>query len=167
MTNAGAKQLLWVIDSSSLIKVRELVSRAGEKVVWDGLTALVKSKRLCWPREVSEEVERGRPDDSAARWMKLNRQHGERSPSFDTVKAVIARAPGLVDADATKDQADPYVIALALESEDMLCEPRLVTEDRADKPLIKLSLATAAGMHGLAHVPLHAFLQLENLRPQR
>lgn len=151
---------VWIIDSSSIIAVREQVSGAHERKVFRALTSLVKGSQLIWPPEVSHEVEEVQVPDSAVAWIKSNRSIGERSPSLETVKGVLQKAPTLVDADALRDQADPYVVALAFEtSSDDLFAPRvtIITEDRRDKPS-KLSLATAAGLLGIPSVPLRPFL---------
>lgn len=151
---------LWVADSSSLIAVREQVSRANERQTWALLTTLVNKDRLFWPPEVTHELERGDESDPARQWVMRHRARGERAAKLEIVKSVLAVAPTLVDADATQEQADPYVLALALETRDLFQRPRIVTDDRRDKPG-KLSLATAAGMLDVATVPLKAFLSLE------
>lgn len=151
---------VWVIDSSSIIVVREQVSRAHEKKVFRALSSLADGSQLVWPPEVTQELEAALIADSAVAWIKARRSSGERSPKLETVKSVLHKAPALVDADATREQADPYVVALALEiASDSLFPPRvtIVTEDRRDKPN-KLSLATAAGLVGIPTVPLRAFL---------
>jgi hypothetical protein len=96
---------------------------------------------------VTQELEAALTPDFAVAWIKARRIAGERSPKLETVKSVLLKAPTLVDPDATREQADPYVVALALEiASDSLFAPRvtIVTEDRRDKPN-KLSLATAPG----------------------
>jgi hypothetical protein len=74
---------------------------------------------------------------------------------------VLLKAPTLVDPDSTREQADPYVVALAVEmgsSELFSPTVTVVTEDRRDKPT-KVSLATAAGLLRVPTVPLSAFLR--------
>ncbi len=151
---------IWVIDSSSIIGVKEQVGRAYEGKVFRALTSLTTKSQLCWPPEVTQEVEAALVADSAVAWIKARRESGERSPDFETVKSVLVKAPTLVDADSTREQADPYVVALALEmgSGDLFApNVTVITEDRRDKPT-KLSLATAAGLHRIPTLPLRAFL---------
>jgi hypothetical protein len=154
---------VWVIDSSSIIGVREQVGRSHERKVFNALTSLVGGSRLIWPPEVTHEVADVASGDLAVAWIKMQRARGERTPSLETVKSVLRKAPMLVDPDATREQADPYVVALALEttSRDLFAPSvTIITEDRRDKPT-KLSLATAAGLLRLPTVPLRAFLSSE------
>jgi hypothetical protein len=115
---------------------------------------------LFWPPEVTQEVVAALIADSAIAWIKSRRDSGERSPRLETVKSVLSKAPTLIDPESTREQADPYVVALALEmaSGDLFApNVTIVTEDRRDKPT-KLSLATAAGLLRIPTVPLRAFL---------
>jgi hypothetical protein len=152
--------VVWVIDSSSIIAVREVVSRAQERKVFTALGSLASASQLFWPPEVTQEVEAALTRDSAVTWIKAHRVSGERTPKLETVKSVLLKAPTLVDPDSTREQADPYVVALAIEmaSDDFFAPSvTIITEDRRDKPT-KFSLATAAGLLGIPTVPLRAFL---------
>jgi hypothetical protein len=156
---------VWIIDSSSIIAVREQVSRAHERKVFNALSSMANGSRLLWPPEVTQEVEAALIADSAAVWVRAHRLPGERTPKLETVKSILRKAPSLVDPDATRDQADPYVVAVALEiASDDLFAPlvTIITEDRRDKPT-KLSLATAAGLHGIPTIPLLAFLSSQRI----
>jgi len=161
------REEVWVFDSSSIIEVRAAVSRADEKSVFNALRGLTVASHLCWPPEVTQEVEYAVNPDSAVRWIKANRGSGERTAKLDTVKSVLRTAPALVDPDAPREQADPYVVALALdlgEGELFGTAVSIVTEDRKDKPT-KLSLATAAGLLRIPTIPLRAFLRSQGILP--
>lgn len=161
-----AQKEVWVIDSSSIIAVREQYGRAKESQAFAVLAAMVASAELLWPPEVSREVEAVGNPDLAAHWVRARRSTAERTASFDTVKAVLARSPLLVDVHAQHEQADPYVVALALDlmSGDLFApSTTIITEDRRDKPM-KLSLATAAGLHRIPTVPLVPFLTSRGVR---
>lgn len=149
-----------VIDTSSIIEVRQRFGRPDERKVFSALTSLIKKGQLIWPPEVTHEVEAALSPDSAVRWVKANRETAERSAKLETVKSVLSRAPTLIDPNATREQADPYVVALGLDvaSGDLFApKVTVITEDRRDKPG-KLSLATAAGLLGIPTVPLHALI---------
>ena len=69
--------------------------------------------------------------------------------------------------DAEKDggaeEADPYILGMALKLKNAgFKDVRVVTEENKDTPR-KTSLRTAAGVLGLASVPLRAFLNLEGI----
>lgn len=156
----------WVVDTSSLIQIRQAgISRARQTAVFRMLTTLVRSGLLVFPRQVREELEWGgidHPRDAALAWIQKARSDAEQNPELLTVQRVLARTPLLIDAESSRDQADPYVIALALESE-ALGGVSILSDDRRDRydsrgGLQKLSVATAAGLWDIPVVPLAGFI---------
>lgn len=112
---------LWVVDTSSLIQIRQAgISAAKQTAVFKRLPTLAESGLLVFPPQVREELEWGladHPSDAALVWIQRARAHAERPANLNTVQRILTRAPLLVDVDSRRDQADPYVIALALDSE--------------------------------------------------
>jgi hypothetical protein len=157
-----------VIDTSSLLVVRERFGRNNEQTVFSSLTALVTTGNLFFPPEVYGELERGcgTEPDPPLRWARSIREQAERRARFETVQAVLAVAPDVLDPDSPYEPADPYVVALGLDMrvEVSGIEVTIITDDRRDKPG-KLSLATAAGLVRLPTVPLFAFLRAEGMTP--
>jgi hypothetical protein len=122
---------------------------------------------LLFPPEVLSEIKRGSGAiaDQLLAWARDNSAGAQQAASLDTVKAVLREVSDVLDPHAAEDQADPYVLALALDRRGLgLYDVTIVTDDRRDKPG-KLSLATAAGILNLPTVPLHAFLRMERLSP--
>jgi hypothetical protein len=141
------------------------MSPAKQAAVFQKLTTLVKSGLLVFPSQVREEFERGEadhPSDPTLAWIRRVKTDAEQPANLDTVRRVLARAPLLIDAESTRDQADPYVIALALDS-GSLGGVSILSEDRRDRPdghggLQKLSVATVAGLWDIPVVPLAGFI---------
>lgn len=157
----------WVIDTSSLLSIRETFGRAGEGKVFLALTALVSKGSLFFPPQVYEELERGRNSKEAGKdpafdWVKRVRSTAEKRADFDIVKEVLAVAPELIDPDKPYEQADPYVLAVALDIRGLGFDVTVVTDDNRDKPG-KTSLATASGMMGIPSVPLMGFSRVITL----
>ena len=127
---------LWVVDTSSLIQIRQAgISGAKQAAVFRKLTTLAKSGLLAFPPQVREELEWGEadhPDDAAVTWIHRAKTDAERPANLDTMQRVLARAPLLVDADSKRDPADPYVIALAIDS-DALGGVSILSDDRRDR----------------------------------
>jgi hypothetical protein len=158
---------IWIVDSCSLFNVRRHHERSVQRRIWTALGVIARNGRIKWPPEVTLEVERGQDDDPALSWVRQYRGRCEQAAEFTTVKAVLQVASSLIDSNIEHEQADPYVLALALDLQDLVTYPTVVTDDRVDKMLRgerKVSLATAAGMHGIPVVPLHAFLAMENIK---
>jgi hypothetical protein len=126
---------------------------------------LATKNHLLFPPEVLSELERGSVGnpDPPLEWAKTHRSSAERKAPLDGVRQVLSVAADVLDPDSPHEQADPYVLALALELRRGF-EVTIVTDDRKDKPT-KLSLATAAGMLGIPTVPLFAFVRQEGLEP--
>lgn len=132
--------------------------------MFTALSGLVAKGWLFFPPEVYHELERGSPanalaDDPALEWAKSARTQAEKAANLETVREVLAVAPELVDPDKSDEQADPYVLALAIDVRGLGFDVTVVTDDFRDKPG-KLSLATAAGMLGIVSVPLGGFARI-------
>ena len=159
---AAPIQLL-VLDTSSLLRVRELFGKSHERTVLSGLSRLVAAHELIFPPEVLVELERGggASPDTALLWARRIQNDAQARADLGTVKAVLAKVPDLIDADSPHEQADPYVLALAIDQKGLRLVPvTIVTEDRKDKPT-KTSLATAAGLHHLSTIPIHALVRAQ------
>ncbi len=156
---------VWIIDTSSLLGVRETFGRSIESKLLRRLSELAAAGALLFPPEVLGELERGSQSepDPPLTWARNNRGTAEKKASLETVKAVLRIVPDVLDPDIPEEQADPYVLALALDQQGLgLYQVTVVTDDRRDKPT-KLSLATAAGILRLPTVPLHAFVRSRTL----
>jgi len=162
-----AQPVIWVIDTSSIIEVRRLGNQKKPKI-FEQLGALVQAGRLVFPKEVVNELKRAAstdsPDDQhewAKRWEAEASQH---APSFEQVKDVLSRVSRVLDPDKDTgvEEADPYVLAMASRLRGEGKDARIVTQEIKDTPR-KMSLSTAAGVLGLASVPLKAFLEFEGI----
>ena len=154
---------VWIIDTCSVIEVRRCVKTGDQPRVYLALTQLVGAGHLVFPREVYRELERDNtPDrlDQPFDWAKINVDLAARhGTDFDMVKAALAKTPKVLDHEkpAGADEADPYVLALALKLRSDGHEVTVITEERKDRPQ-KMSLNTACGLHRLVCVPVMAFL---------
>src|SRR3989304_2996915 len=123
MTSSGRE--VYVVDSSSVAEVRRIMSDHSTEdlvAVFDGLTRLVENGLLVFPREVYDELESGQRSikkgiDHVFEWAKACRD--EAVPEdlfFECVREVLRMTPDLVDQDKVvgPDEADPYVVGLAL-----------------------------------------------------
>ena len=157
---------LWVVDSSTLIEIRQLgLSPSRQKAVFETLSNLVDEQLLIFPPQVLDELEYPpdeRSADQALAWARAVRDRAMRDANLDTVKKVLARAPSLIDPDSERDQADPYVVALALDTASLGGTSILSndTQDRRDGRggFNKLSIATVAGLWNVPVVPLAGFV---------
>lgn len=106
----------YVIDSSSFIHMNFDYSMRVFKSVWEKCDALINEGRLRAPATVLEELKR--KDDELSHWAKKRQKKLFRNESDldgQYVKDVISSCQGLVDENRLYEQADPYVVAMALE----------------------------------------------------
>ena len=132
------------------------------------LGALVNAGRLVFPKQVVEELKRGadpKSPDAQYNWAKTHESKAvEPAPSLDHVKHVLSVVHRVLDPDKDTgvEEADPYLLAMAVRLRLEGRDARIVTEEKNDMPR-KLSLSTAAGLLGVPSVPLRAFLEFEKV----
>lgn len=80
------------------------------------------------------------------------------------MKGILAVVPDILDEDKDSgaEEADPYVLAVALRMRAAGTDARIVTEERTDTPT-KMSLNTAAGILGIPSLPLNGFVIAEKI----
>lgn len=162
---------IWVIDTSSITEVRRCFPKPSQKLVYARLEVLVEAGHIIFPKEVQDELERAinpklNPDDLPLAWCRRVSPTAISNPAIETVKAVLARVPTVLDPDKVvgPEEADPYVLARAVELKREGREACIITQEKNDKPN-KLSLSSAAGILKLPAVTVIAFLQAEGLMP--
>ena len=136
------------------------------------MSALVEEGRLCYPKEVVGELERAadpKAPDAQYLWAKQHETRAsEPKPALEIVKRILAAVPTVLDPDKDMgaEEADPYVLAMAVHLRSENQDARIITEEKNDTPS-KLSLRTAAGLLGIPSVPLKAFLDFEGVAYRR
>jgi hypothetical protein len=109
-----SESIVYCVDSSALIDLRITYPRKTFVTLWQRMGDLVAAKRMIAPREVWREV---RKDDELPAWIRGHRMMFVRlTPNaVRTAVEIMARFPGLVDPDKETPDADPFLIALALD----------------------------------------------------
>ncbi len=171
---AGAGEHLWVVDTSSLARIRHLrggLGATGEKNIFKYLSELVEDGILVYPAQVAEELSQyGDPGKYQPReWAKKHRRKATRyGPLFEIVDELMGNPQIRTVNDPEKgegtDEADPHVLALALRLEREGHEVTVLTEERTDRPT-KLSINTACGLLRIVCLPIEAFLVQQDVIP--
>lgn len=153
----------WVFDSSAIIQIKSAIPFSERPHVFASMARLVNQGRLRFPARVLDELSRHR--DHAHEWAKQHASAAsEGEPTLGEVKDVLAVVPDIIDPekDSGVDEADPYVLAMAVRLRASGVDARVVTQETRDFPT-KLSLNTAAGVLGIPSVPLRGFLRAEDI----
>ena len=157
----------WVFDTSSLIIARSLFSRDEYSAIMTRLAKPLVEGRLVFPREVVAELERyAGADKPALDWARLHQAVATASqPSFTSVRDVLAQVPEVLDPDKEGvEEADSYVLAMALELLISGTDVRVVTEEFKTTTK-KMPLGSAAGFLRIPSVSLKTMLKFEGITP--
>ncbi len=155
----------WVIDTSSLINVKELVKIEFRQGIFSKLEIACNEGKLVYPIEVIAELKNGvkqGESDPPLTWAKKNKKLGCRlGRCFDELSEVMNHPVAKLTPDANQsvgeDDADPHVLATALKIVSLGGNPIVVTqESRKRHPQVPLNIA--AGALGLPSINLYALL---------
>lgn len=153
-----------VKDTSSIVQVRRIVARDMQPMVFATLATMVTEEKLVFPKEVVKELQRySNPDtalqDLPLQWALSNSPIATRhSVPLEVVKAVLSQVPEILDPDKPGvEEADPYVLALAVHIQDQGRQVTVLTEERKDRP-DKMSMTTACGVLRIPCLPIEVFL---------
>jgi rRNA maturation endonuclease Nob1 len=167
----------WVLDTCALSQIHRMeeATLRIQKQIFGHLDDLVATGRIFYPEQVVDELAQAASDASGRpfppyHWAKRNKAVAcARGPVFEALRRVLAHPQAIRVLDPHKatgvDEADPHVLALAIDLQDEGHHVTVVTEDRRDKPF-KLSLHSACGVLGVLSIPVRPFLvELELLPP--
>ncbi|MCY3883546.1 MAG: DUF4411 family protein [Gammaproteobacteria bacterium] len=156
---------IWVIDTSSLINVKELVTPEHRQSVFNELTNICNEGRILFPPEVLAELKNGakagRPD-LPLDWAKQNRKlacrfgrcNDELSHVMNDPVAQLTPDPNQTDGE---DDADPHVLATALKAVSLVDKVVVVTQESRKHPP-QVALNVAAGSLGFPSINLYVLL---------
>jgi len=128
MATHNKGRIIYCIDTSSLVNIQRIYRISKLTGIWEFLDELVKQGRLVAPREVFKELEVGQGDE-IFEWAKRNSSIFKQLTTAQWLVAQdIANDPkfnGFIDPEKETPDADPFVIALAIEEQK---QPRLIPE---------------------------------------
>ena len=167
---------VWVADTCALIEVRRCVKRddgkhvSAHKDVFAKLGELVEAKRLVWPKEVHEELKLGNDklkdptQDLPFKFVEKHNVRGCKKTDLEVVAELMrdSLVKRVLDPDAEGDEADIYVLSLALALKRLQGDVGVLTQERKDLPT-KCSVSTACGHLGIVCLPMPAFLHREGI----
>jgi hypothetical protein len=149
-----------VLDTQMLIAIKKNLGPADQWDLLVRLAELVQAGYVTYPRQVVRELAIARhPDGPGIMAIGEARSRCYPEPSDDSLATVLGVAPGLFDPNEERNQADPYVIALAWELDDRYPSTRVVvaTENTVDRGSLQ-SPGTACELLGLERLDWQGFL---------
>ena len=108
---------VFVIDTSSLIALREWQPRRNHPKAWKHIDGLIDDQRLIAPEAVFSEIQSG--FDLLRKWASnIRKDRRLFKPTVPRVvgiaKQIIGNFRDLIDPDQPDTNADPFVVALAI-----------------------------------------------------
>lgn len=106
---------LYIIDTSSLVNLAKWNPHDMYVSVWQNVESLVSDGRLIAPQAVMDEVSIG--SDQLAKWARNHKGMFRLLSNSQIAQAskILGDYPALVDPDKETADADPFVVALALD----------------------------------------------------
>lgn len=113
-------RVIYCADTSSLVNIQRIYRLSRLEGIWSFLDYLANDGRLAAPREVLTELKEGQ-DDEVYEWAKNHANiFRQLTPEQWHVAKQIANDPkfkGFIDQEKEVPDADPFVIALAVEEQ--------------------------------------------------
>ncbi len=129
------------------------------------MTEMIKCGDLLVVPQVETECGRARHPDVPGTWAlaKAKLSPATRDPGLHTVRLILADWPRLIDPEGEAEQADPYVIARALELQDSFQDVCVVTDDTTSHLPAKASMAEVCDDYEIPWINLADFLATDHL----
>jgi hypothetical protein len=167
---------VWVADTCALLEVRRCVIAddgkhiVARKAVFAKLGLLIETQRLIYPKEVWDELKVGNAKlkdptqdlafDFAERYKEMAAMSADLTIVHDLMADTLVRR--VIDPDSEDDEADIYVLSLAVATKRNGGEVGVLTQERKDLPK-KCSVSTACGHLEIVCLPMPAFLHREGI----
>lgn len=122
---------MWVIDTNSVLELHRVYNPLYFRPLWDDVDRLIERGLLVSTRVNFDELEDRSGEESLREW-KIAHKHIFREPDEAEQRAVgevLANFPDLIDVNSDADQADPYLVAMA-----MKLKATVITEERLLDP---------------------------------
>ena len=150
---------VWILDSSALIKAKSIVAVNKQWAAFKLLEQMVIQGQIALPRQVINEMSEIAHPDLPGAWapgVRGNLQH-PLDAGYEYISHVMSVAGDVVDVNKASEDADPWVLALALHIRaggHIVC---IVTEDTVDRN--RISIATACGRLNIVWCRIRTFFE--------
>jgi hypothetical protein len=151
---------VWLLDASALINIKTTVPASKQWGLLKLLERMVEDGSLAFPRQVKDEVTGMLHPDGPGIWADgvFPLMRHPREPDIAYVRQVMSSsAAAVVDPDKTREDGDPYLIALGLQLIADGWDVCLVTDDRIDTPT-RIAMSKACDLLDVPWCCLNDFL---------
>ena len=163
--------IVWIIDTSSIAEIRRKIPGVPErKAIFLKLDEVAASGALVFPQQVLDELERGRYKDVYDHGFEWTKRHAHRckrnEPLHAHVREVLSdpQIRRVLDPDKDHEEADPYILALAIKLRESGFTVGVITEDVKTRP-DKLGLKDACGLLMIPSISVLPYLEQQGIWP--
>lgn len=149
---------VWILDSSALVRTKVLITVSNQWDAFKLLEQMVRDGAIAMPRLVIKELSEIAHPDLPGAWAPGVRdlQVHPLDPDYSHMAHVMDIAGDVVDVNKQKEDADPWVLALARQLNADGLATCIVTEDIVDR--VRISIATACERLSLTYCGTRDFL---------
>lgn len=164
---------IWVIDTSSIIEIRQKYKKEDQIIIYDKLSSLINQERLVYPVQVFDELDRATnkkkiDKDLPYKFAKETKKEATRfGYQHEYLTEVLSHPEVSTIVDHEKvgvEEADPYILALAVYLKNNNMDVTVITEEKNDTPF-KISMSSACGILKLYSIPIVPFIKDKKLLP--
>ena len=133
---------VWIVDTSALINFKTLIGVSDQWDAFKLLEQLVEQGQIAMPRQVVNEASEIAHPDLPGAWAPgvRSRLRYPLDVDYEHIQRVMREAGDVVDPNKSSEDADPYVLAQAVQLQAQGLEVVVVTDDDVDRMPIKISL---------------------------
>ena len=159
------KTKIYCFDTSAFIRINRFYPREIFSDLWEELESLIKSGYLFSHQICLEEIRpKTSKPDFLGEWVKdktsIFKNITERQVKI--VTEILEKFPGLIDYKKEKDEADPWIIALAkeeIEKRDLFSEEREIILVSEESTRSSIKIPAVCREYGVNHKTLFEFFQ--------
>ena len=161
------KRALFCIDASTFITMDKYYPPNLLNDLWVEFDTLFDQGKIISHSIVFDEITtKSRYKDHLTKWILTKRNYfkGISKVQIQYVPQIIKKFPGLIDANREKDQADPWIIALAIEMDreqmELFQKKQIVFVVSEENKSSSIKIPAVAKHYGLRHLNLIELCQL-------
>ncbi|MBI3814202.1 MAG: DUF4411 family protein [Nitrospinae bacterium] len=159
------KEKIFCFDTSVFTSLNRIHNIIPIQDFWKMLEKLFKSDKIISHKYVFDEI---KPGDFIGKWIQDKEQYfiGVTDKQFQNVEKILQRFPDFIDSEKEKNQADPWVIALAMEKseENLFGKNTVVYVVSQEKISSTKKIPAVCKAFNIDHLNLEAFLKDNRMR---
>lgn len=163
---SDGKEKIYCFDTSIFTSLNRIHNIIPIPDFWELLEKLFKDGKIISHEYVFDEI---KPGDFIGKWVQDKKQYfiGLSDKQFDNVQKILKQFPDFIDPKLEKNQADPWVIALAMEKaeeQDLFKKNTMIYVVSQEKISSTKRIPAVCRAFKIEHFNLEAFLKDNGMR---